>query len=206
MAAFGLGFQLPVVLLFLARVGILNAKMMTTYWRQAVFLIVALVGIFTPTGDPMTMILMAVPMAGLYMISIVLVRVFEPAPEGSTRNDFLPKFLIALVPVGLLSAVGIWLWNINPPARADKIIKDFNTPASVKQLETKVQRLEEAAARPTTAPAADVAELSRRVDALAKRIEALEKGVKPAPVPATEGAAPRPAAPPTQPPTQTSRP
>ncbi len=190
LAAFGLGFQLPVVLLFLARVGILNARMMTTYWRQAVFLIVALVGIFTPTGDPMTMILMAVPMAGLYLISIVLVRIFEPAPDGSQRNDFLPKFLISMVPVVLLSGVGFWLWRINPPARADKIIKDFNTPASVKELEAKVQRLEEAGVTPSPPAATDIEDLAQRIEALSKRIDALEKGAKAAPAPRSRAVAP----------------
>ena len=193
LAAFGLGFQLPVVLLFLARVGILNAKMMTTYWRQAVFLIVALVGIFTPTGDPMTMVLMAVPMAGLYLISIVLVRIFEPAPDGAQRNDFVPKLLVSLVPASLLTAVGIWLWNINPPARADKIIREFNTPQSVKALETKVQKLEEAASKPSPAPSATIEDLARRIETLEKRIEALEKPAAP-PAPGTTAPTPAPTA------------
>ncbi len=111
--AFGVAFELPIVLLFLARVGIINADMMTRYWRHAVVLISAAAAVLTPSNDPLTMMMMAIPMAGLYVLSIGLVRGFEPKPDGSRSLSFVTMLLVALAPVGLLAAVGYWLWRTN---------------------------------------------------------------------------------------------
>lgn len=109
--AFGVSFELPIVLLFLARVGIINAEIMTKYWRQAVVLIATAAAILTPSNDPLTMMMMAVPMAGLYGLSISLVRAFEPKPDGSRGLSFATMLLVALAPVGILAAVGYWIWR-----------------------------------------------------------------------------------------------
>jgi sec-independent protein translocase protein TatC len=109
--AFGVAFELPIVLLFLARVGIISADMMVRYWRYAAVLISASAAILTPSNDPLTMMMMAVPMAGLYALSIGLVRAFEPKPDGSRGLSFATMLLVALAPVGLLAAVGYWLWR-----------------------------------------------------------------------------------------------
>ena len=81
--AFGVAFQLPIVLLFLARVGIINSHLMITYWRHAIVVIATAAAILTPSNDPLTMMMMAVPMAGLYLLSIGLVKAFEPKADGS---------------------------------------------------------------------------------------------------------------------------
>jgi sec-independent protein translocase protein TatC len=114
--AFGVAFQLPIVLLFLARVGIINADFMTRYWRQAIVLISASAAVLTPSNDPLTMMMMAIPMAGLYALSIGLVRAFEPKPDGTRSLSFATMLLVALAPVGLLAAVGYWLWRIGSGA------------------------------------------------------------------------------------------
>lgn len=75
--AFGLLFELPVVLLFLAKVGIITSGTLISYWRQAVVLIAVLAAVLTPSGDFFTMLVMAIPVVGLYMLSIVLVRLVE---------------------------------------------------------------------------------------------------------------------------------
>jgi sec-independent protein translocase protein TatC len=113
--AFGIAFQLPIVLLFLARVGIINSKLMTTYWRHAVVLISAAAAILTPSNDPLTMMMMAVPMAGLYLLSIGLVRAFEPKADGTrTGPSFVAMMLVALAPVAIVVAAGYWLWRTSP--------------------------------------------------------------------------------------------
>jgi len=109
--AFGVSYQLPIVLLFLARVGLINAELMVKYWRHAVVGISAAAAILTPSNDPLTMLMMAVPMAGLYGLSISLVRAFEPKPDGSRSLSFVTMLFVALAPVGLLAAVGYWLWR-----------------------------------------------------------------------------------------------
>jgi sec-independent protein translocase protein TatC len=111
MLAFGIAFQLPMVLLFLARVGIINADLMTKYWRHATVGISVIAAILTPSNDPLTMLMMAVPMAGLYILSIGLVRAFEPRADGTRAPSLVTMLLVALAPVSILIAVGYWLWR-----------------------------------------------------------------------------------------------
>lgn len=110
--SFGIAFQLPIILLFLARVGIIDADFMTKYWRQAIVLIAGLAAVLTPSNDPLTMLMMAIPMAGLYGLSIGMVRAFSPRADGSRTPSFVAMLLVALAPVGLLAAVGYWLWRM----------------------------------------------------------------------------------------------
>ena len=107
--AFGIAFQLPVILLFLARVGILTSTLMTTYWRHAVVVIAALSAIFVPSNDPVTMIMMAIPMAGLYVLSISLVRAFEPRADGKQNKPLLTMILVSLAPAVMLGGVSYWI-------------------------------------------------------------------------------------------------
>ncbi len=75
--AFGLMFELPVLLMFLGAVGIVNSRMMVQRWREATVLIAFVAAVATPSNDALTMLMMATPMVGLYFFSIVLVRMVE---------------------------------------------------------------------------------------------------------------------------------
>jgi sec-independent protein translocase protein TatC len=68
----GLLFELPMVLMFLVWVGLTSAAALRTQWRTATIIILAVVAIVTPTTDPVTMIVMSVPLLGLYVLSIAL--------------------------------------------------------------------------------------------------------------------------------------
>ncbi|MHB1000018.1 MAG: twin-arginine translocase subunit TatC [Armatimonadota bacterium] len=72
--AFGLVFQMPVILMFLGRIGIVNAGMLKVYWRHAVVVIGIISAILTPSADAFTMMMMCLPMVALYMLSIGLVK------------------------------------------------------------------------------------------------------------------------------------
>lgn len=72
--AFGIGFQLPVVTFFLTKVGIISPTMLAQYWRQAVVAVFALSAILTPSGDPFTMMAMAIPLTLLFFASIMAVK------------------------------------------------------------------------------------------------------------------------------------
>jgi sec-independent protein translocase protein TatC len=72
--AFGISFQLPLVMLFLHRIGIFSLQNYLSKWRVAVLSIFVLAMIITPTADPITMLLMALPMTGLYFLGIALCR------------------------------------------------------------------------------------------------------------------------------------
>jgi sec-independent protein translocase protein TatC len=78
--AFGLCFQMPVVLSLLARVGILNAEMLRKGRRYAIVGIAAFSSLVTPP-DVISMTLMAVPMYLLYEISIWLVFFIRKARD-----------------------------------------------------------------------------------------------------------------------------
>lgn len=73
MFAFGLGFQMPIVLMFLAQVGIATPETMWRSWRYAVITIVALAALITPSGDAFSMLAIGIPMVFLYFLSIFLV-------------------------------------------------------------------------------------------------------------------------------------
>jgi sec-independent protein translocase protein TatC len=77
LALFALIFQLPIVLVGLARLGIVNAQWLSHYRRHALFAMVIAGGIAAPDGNPLTMALLAAPMYVLYEASIWIIRIFE---------------------------------------------------------------------------------------------------------------------------------
>ena len=77
LALFALIFQLPIVLVGLARLGIVSATTLKQYRRHAIFGFFVAGGIAAPDGNPMTMALLAVPMYVLYEASIWLIVVLE---------------------------------------------------------------------------------------------------------------------------------
>jgi sec-independent protein translocase protein TatC len=68
---FGIAFQLPLVMLFLSRIGIVPAKVMAEKWRIAILVITVLSAVLTP-ADPISMIAMALPLTVLYFLGIAL--------------------------------------------------------------------------------------------------------------------------------------
>jgi sec-independent protein translocase protein TatC len=74
--AFGISFQLPVVLSLLARIGIINAKFLKDRRKYVVVIIFAAAAILTPP-DPVTQIGLAIPLLILYELSIFSVKLIE---------------------------------------------------------------------------------------------------------------------------------
>jgi len=75
--AFGITFQLPLVLLFLARLGMVQSARLRVFRRYAVLLSFIIGAALTPTPDMVNQALLAVPLIILYEISIWLVKLFE---------------------------------------------------------------------------------------------------------------------------------
>lgn len=69
--AFGAGFQLPLVVYFLAWLNIVSPNMLMRYWRHGTVGVFLAAAIITPSGDVPTMLMMAVPMTALYFISVL---------------------------------------------------------------------------------------------------------------------------------------
>jgi len=69
---FGLSFELPVILVALNLAGVLAGRTILGWWRMAVFLIFLFTAAFTPTGDPLTMAMLAVPLCFLYFAAVVI--------------------------------------------------------------------------------------------------------------------------------------
>jgi sec-independent protein translocase protein TatC len=85
--AFGVIFELPLILLILGRVGVVGYKGLAKNRKYALLFNSVLSAILTPTPDAYTMLLMMVPIQVLYEASIWLVRIFGKkipvAPEAT---------------------------------------------------------------------------------------------------------------------------
>ena len=78
--AFGLSFQLPVVLSLLARIGVVDSDFLKTRRKYVVVIIFSAAAILTPP-DPITQIGLAIPLLILYELSIFSVKIIERKAE-----------------------------------------------------------------------------------------------------------------------------
>jgi sec-independent protein translocase protein TatC len=78
MLAFGLAFQFPVLLLLLARVGILNYRFLSARRRWAILVIVLFAIIATPGGDPLSSAVLSLVMYALFEGTLQLIRKLRP--------------------------------------------------------------------------------------------------------------------------------
>ncbi len=83
-AACGVVFQMPLVMMFLGKLGIVSAKGLLRYWRHAIVAIFTLSAIITPTIDPVNMTLLAGPIVALYFLSVLLVYLTQPKERETT--------------------------------------------------------------------------------------------------------------------------
>ena len=81
----GLVFELPVLIMVLARFGIVTAKFLLKYFRFAVLIIFIIAAVITPTPDIPTQCVFALPMIGLYLLGVLVAWIFgkkRPAEES----------------------------------------------------------------------------------------------------------------------------
>ena len=87
---FGVSFQLPLVMLFLERIGVMTVKAYIEKWRIAILVIFVISMLLTP-ADPTSMLMMAVPLSFLYVGGIMLCKLMprRTSPfedSGGSRN------------------------------------------------------------------------------------------------------------------------
>jgi sec-independent protein translocase protein TatC len=99
MLATGLVFETPVLVFFLAKLGIVSPGMMLKGWRYVVVAAFILAAVLTPTADPITCSALAAPLLLLYLVSVVVAWIFyprrkrKPAGEGTDETeDFYAAF------------------------------------------------------------------------------------------------------------------
>jgi sec-independent protein translocase protein TatC len=81
-------FQMPTVVFFLAKMGLMTAGFLWRSFRYALLLIFVAAAVITPTGDMVTQTIFAAPMVGLYLLSIGIAWVFGKAsPVEQTDFD-----------------------------------------------------------------------------------------------------------------------
>lgn len=77
----GLVFEMPMLMFFLARLGIVSARQLLKWFKWAVFLIFVTAAIITPTPDVATQTVFAVPMILLYLLGVGVAAVFGTKQE-----------------------------------------------------------------------------------------------------------------------------
>jgi sec-independent protein translocase protein TatC len=77
MLAFGLGFEFPIVVVFLQLIGVVNSRQLRDFRRFAVVIITVIAAVITPSTDPYSMLALAIPMWFFYEVSIVIGRIRE---------------------------------------------------------------------------------------------------------------------------------
>ena len=83
---FGLAFELPMIVYFLASIKLVNDKTLLSFFKYAIVIIFIVAALLTPP-DVITQLLMAAPLIILYGISIIVARVINPYKEDEDEED-----------------------------------------------------------------------------------------------------------------------
>lgn len=80
-------FQLPTLVFFLARFGLVTAGFLWRHIKYAVLAIFVIAAVLTPSSDPWNQAVFATPMVFLYVMSIGLAWLVAPKPGANHSND-----------------------------------------------------------------------------------------------------------------------
>lgn len=82
----GVVFQMPTLVFFLAKMGLVSARFLVSQFKYAILVIFIIAAVVTPSGDPYNQTILALPMIGLYIISIFVAWVFGPVVKKQTEE------------------------------------------------------------------------------------------------------------------------
>ncbi len=80
---FGISFELPLIIAMMTLMGVVGSAGLRRYRRHAIFGTFVLAAVITPTQDPLTMTMMAAPLALFYELNIVFARIIERRRRAS---------------------------------------------------------------------------------------------------------------------------
>jgi sec-independent protein translocase protein TatC len=83
----GVVFQMPTLVFFLAKMGVVTARFLASQFKYAVLVIFIIAAVVTPSGDPYNQSILALPMIGLYILSIFIAWVFGPVANKKDETD-----------------------------------------------------------------------------------------------------------------------
>ena len=86
--AFGAVFQMPTIVLFLAKMGVVTAGFLWKHTKYAFLIIVIVSAVVTPDGGGVSLVAMSLPLFLLYMISIGLAWMFGKKRKAASDSDF----------------------------------------------------------------------------------------------------------------------
>ena len=90
----GVAFQTPLVVAFLARIGLVSGPTLLGFWRQAVVAIAIAAAFITPTIDPVNMTIVMGPLIVLYFLSVgVAYLLYRPRTPRDFSESFIPDDL-----------------------------------------------------------------------------------------------------------------
>jgi sec-independent protein translocase protein TatC len=89
MLAMGIIFQMPAITYVLARIGIVSAEFLISSWKIAIVVILIVAAVVSPTADIPNMMLFAMPMMGLYVISIFIAWFFGKKRQKDSEIENL---------------------------------------------------------------------------------------------------------------------
>jgi sec-independent protein translocase protein TatC len=72
MLAFGVGFLSPVLLVFLQLVNALTPRTLIKQWRYSIVSIFLVSAVITPSGDPISLMALTVPLTVLYLLAVLI--------------------------------------------------------------------------------------------------------------------------------------
>lgn len=75
--AFGVGFLVPVLIVFLQLVGVITPQALLKQWRFSTLGVFAIAAVITPSGDPISMMALAIPMTLLFLLAILIGYIVE---------------------------------------------------------------------------------------------------------------------------------
>ena len=111
MLGMGIGFELPVVLLTLVKIGVLNYRTLRGMWRYMIVIVLVLGGLLT-TPEVITQVMMAVPLYGLYEISVWIAWYWDQPDRAKARRHLIAGICLMIAVIWVAWKYG-WPWLVH---------------------------------------------------------------------------------------------